>query len=223
MNFKSILALFGVMLFGAGLVMAISGATPTLVSDSRWSGAAAANDTTEGGNISAVNIAGVSLTDRWAAYYGNVSGTINLTDGTNSIYSWTPSTYTGEVCLATGSAYNYNAAVAATTAGINTAWSFSTGTDTATNTFNDGTCSDLVFSQATVTSPIQADHESGTFFTCAIRDGVGTAKANFAFCTPIQNAGTAFNGITSQYEVIVPTSDASASATENYYFYIELN
>jgi len=227
MQMRNLLALFGVLLFGAGLVMAISGANDlTVISRTHWAGNIAASDTTEGGNITALNINGTTLTDRWASYYGNVTGTIALTDGTNKVFSWawTPDSG-GEVCLSTASAFNYVGALAATAAGVDTAWGFTSGSDTAAKTFS-GTCSNLVFSQATVTSPIKITHiGSSTFTTCGIQTAVGTAKANFGFCTPIQNstAGKAYNNVASNYEVMVPTADTTPTSTEQYYFYMELN
>jgi hypothetical protein len=220
MNFKNILALFGVMLFGAGLVMAISGATPTLVSDSRWAGTAATSDETEGGNVSAVNVDGTVLTDKWAAYWGNVSGTVLLGDNTNQLYTWTWTTGTGgEVCLSTASALSFAAATTATGANVDTAWSFTgTDADSGDNTFG-GSCN-LAFAQATVTGTEQIDHEDSTYNTCVVYDGAGTSETDYAFCSVIGTA-TAYNGAAANYEVMVPTSAGAGS--ETYYFYVELD
>lgn len=223
MNFKNILALFGVMLFGAGLVMAINGAAPTWVSDvTRWTGDAAGSDLTEGGNISQVDVTGVTLTDRWAAYYGEVSGTLNLTDGTYYVYSWTPSTYTGEVCLSTGTAFNFVGVVVPTVGNIDTAWSM-TGTDTATNTFTASTCN-LDFNEATLANTLVADHAAGAFYTCAIAEAAGTGQDDHAFCTNINEDAATYDAGTADYEVMVPTpAGVGAAGQETYYFYLELN
>jgi hypothetical protein len=233
MNFKSILALFGVMLFGAGIVMAISGAGASQVgSQYRWTGQTAGNITTEGGNITNVNINGTTLTDRWASFWGGVTGAIVLGNKTTYVYQWAwdPTADAGEVCLSTASAYNFINATAATAADVDTAWSFTgVGSDTAAKTFVGGTCSALNFIHTSVAAPIQITHASpSTFMTCGIHtEAVGTAKANFAFCTPIQVSGTGknYNNVAANYEIMVPTADgtASPSATETYYFYAELN
>lgn len=212
------------------MAYAIAGGTPTILTESRWGGTAAGGpDITEGGNISAADISGTVLTDRWAAYYGNLSGSIILgSDASNVIFTWawTPASG-GEVCLSTNSNYDFTTGpTAAAAADIDNAaaWNFGTAADNAANTFVNGTCSNLVFAQSTAAAPIRAAHESGsTFETCAIDDGtVGPTKGDFAFCTAIQNGGTAFDASTVDYEIMVPTA-FGAAATENYYFYVEFN
>jgi hypothetical protein len=230
MNLKYVLALFGVLLFGAGIVMAISGADVTQVSSYRWTGLTAGNLTTEGGNITNANVNGTSLTDRWAAFWGDVTGAIVLGNRTTYVYqwAWNPASDAGEVCLSTASAYNFVNASAAAAADIDTAWSFTSGADQAADTFS-GTCSALNFVHTSVAAPIKITHHSpSTFMTCGIRtEAAGTAKANFAFCTAIQNTSTGlnYNNAAANYEIMVPTADgtASPSATETYYFYAELN
>jgi hypothetical protein len=229
MKMRYMMVLLGVMLLGTGISFAISGAVSVnKIGTTHWSGDTAANDVTEGGNITNLDINGTSLTDRWAAYYGLVTGDIALRDAAdNYVFKWTwAPTDGGDVCLTTGSAYNFAGAVAATTAGIDTAWSFTSGADQAADTFV-GTCSDLNFSQGVVTTPIKITHLSpSTFMTCAIKTAAGAAKANFAFCTPIQDhvaVGKSYKNTAADYEVMVPTSDASGTATETYYFYMQLN
>lgn len=220
MNFKNILALFGVVLFGAGFVMAISGATPTLVSDSRWSGATAGSDTTEGGNISAVNVTGTALTDKWAAYWGNVTGSIVLGDNTNQLFTWTWTPGTGgEVCLSTASAFDFSGASTATGSDVDTAWSFTgTDADSGDNTFG-GSCN-LAFAGGSVTGTEMINHEDSTYNTCVVDDGAGATESDYAFCSNIGTAN-AYNGIGANYEVMVPTT--SGANTETYYFYVELD
>jgi len=220
MNFKKVLALFGVVLFGAGIAMAIGGATPTLVSDSRWAGATAGSDTTEGGNVSAVNVTGTVLTDKWAAYWGNVTGSILLGDNTNQLYTWTYNPTTGgEVCLSTASAFDFSAPTTATGAAVDTAWSFTgADADSATSTFG-GSCN-LNFATATVSGTARIDHEDSTYETCVVYDGAGTAETDYAFCSAIGTAN-AYNGVAANYEVMVPTT--TGTATEAYYFYVELD
>jgi hypothetical protein len=230
MNFKSILALFGVMLFGAGIVMAISGMDATQSgSQYRWTGQTAGNVTTEGGNITNVNINGSTLTDRWASFWGNVAGAIVLGNQSTYVYqwAWTP-TGGGEVCISEAPAFNFVGVIAAVPSDIDTAWVFPSGSDQAVDTFNS-TCSALNFTHATVAAPAKIDHMgSSTFKTCAISVASPTpAEADYAFCAPIQTsaAGKNYNNVAANYEIMVPTTDgtASPSATEVYYFYAELN
>ena len=217
-----ILLSFAVLI--AGLVFALEGAAPTLVAQTRWSGGTAGNVITEGGNISAVNVNSASLTDKWAAFYGNVSGSINLTNGAASVYSWSWTAVSGgEVCVSTAtSSANFGAAMtAAAAATVNSVYSLGTAADNATNTFTATNCT-LNFTQANIVSAPYVKHSGvSSFFTCAVRDGVASAKANHLFCTNITSTGTAFNGQSANYELMVPTTPGTG--TEQYYFYQELN
>lgn len=231
MNYKNLIPLFGVLIIGCGLVMAISGAAPTVVSETRWTGQVAGSDTTEGGNITEVNVSSVSLTDRWASYWGNVSGSVVLDDdGTgNAVYIWAVDPLNGgEICVSTNSSFAFAAATSATALQLDTAWAFGAATDNATNTYNSQCGQPLNFTQADVPATTAAanmtQYGASTFLSCAINDGVGTTKTNFAFCTNLQDvaSGLNYNGLPANYELMVPTDDAPA-ATETYYFYLELN
>ena len=55
----------------------------------------------EAGNVTGVNIAETSATKAWAGYYGNVSGTIVLSDSaSNNLYSWALTAPSGQVFAA---------------------------------------------------------------------------------------------------------------------------
>jgi hypothetical protein len=50
------------------------------------------------GNITEITISGVSTTQTWQGFYGNVSGAIELTDANNrTMYNWTLASPSGEV------------------------------------------------------------------------------------------------------------------------------
>ena len=127
MEFKKILTLFAVFLAVSGVALALPGANiESSTPQERWSGDPAAdqNDTTEGGNVTFLELNGTSLTDRWAGYYGNISSVVlYLTDETggssNHLYQWTgaggPADWTsGIVCAAQDSAFDWSNAAAAT-------------------------------------------------------------------------------------------------------------
>jgi len=221
MNFKPLLALIGVMLFGAGIVLAISGAQPTQVgTQSRWNGNTSGNVTTEGGNITQVTVSAATLTDRWAAFWGNVSGSIRLGDGSNYVYNWVTATPTGgEVCVSTNGTMTFASLAAATATGINTAFVLGSGSDNATNTFTNATCT-VTISQGSVANCANTT-TTGGFNTCAITSG-GTAKSNHAFCTVVNATGQNYFGQTVNYQIIAPTNN-SVNATETYFFYLELS
>lgn len=202
-------------------VYALSGISTSVGERTRWSGLTAGSIATEGGNITHSNVTSVSLTDRWAAFFGNVTGGIALTNGSSTLYSWTWALETGgEVCLSENSTLPIESSfTTASASNINTAFGHGSAADNATNTYEANNCS-LVFSQATVTNTAYAKHKDhSSFYTCPVYDGTGgSAKADYLFCTNISN-GTTYHNLSYNYEVLVPTAPGTGS--ETYYFYAE--
>jgi len=218
--------LFGLLLLGT-MSFAMSNATGINVTErGRWAGLAGSWYTTEGGNISAVNLTGATLTDRWAAFYGNVTGNIRLTDlvGTNNLFNWTWTPGTGgEVCFSTAGNFTWSDAATATGANVNTAFGLGNAADSANNTFTDAVGCNLNFTQAFVGNSAKAVHSgSSTFWTCAIKDAFSGSKGDYAFCTNISSAGKNWNNEGANYEVMVPTTPG-VSNVETYYVFAELN
>jgi len=224
MNLKNTVLVFVIAIIASGIVLAMSAATFTFVSESRWTNnTASSNDTTEGGNITQGNFGSISLTDKWAAYFGNVTGSIKLFDGTSSVFTWSVGTdnATGEVCASTGNIFSFASANSTNGSEIDGAFSLTPGLDNASNTLS-GACN-MSFNERAVTNTQFVDHQDSNFNTCAIKNTSGTpVKNGVAFCTSINSAGSAFNGQSADFELMVATND-TASATETYFFYLELN
>lgn len=221
---RKILAILGLFVVLAGMVFAMSGAgVESVVNKTRWEGQIAESHVTEGGNISHVNVSLDSLTEKWAAFFGNVSGGLELRDNvsTNNVYSWSwAATSGGEVCVSQAPAFVWANAEAAIRADIDTAWSFGSAADNAANTFTDADGT-ITFDQSGPVTTANVTLDSG-FITYVIGDGTETAEDDFAFCTEMDNAGTNYEGEPAHYEIMVPTSNGSTD-TETYYFYAELN
>ena len=178
--------------------------------------------TTEGGNVTELNISQDISTEKWAGLWGNLSGNILLSDGTSNFYIWTWSPSNGGVvCAQPSSTANFDwSAAAATTAGeVDAAFSFTTtDTDSATNTLTE-TCS-LTISGTSITGA-PAVTASG-FQTCSLEDtSTLPTKSDLAFCTSITTGTTLFNGGTGDYALMIPTTE-SAGSTETYVFWLEL-
>lgn len=196
------------------------------------------SNATQGGNITAINIGVSTLTGKWASYYGNVSGTLILGDGTSNVYSWTWASGTGgKVCVSTNSTFNFTGAHNITNgSGIDTAWGFTVSdVDSGNNTYNANLGStsrwgcNLSFAQGIVynTSNITLKGSS-TFTNCLIGTNITTLVAGqtslLAFCTTIQPLTTGLNykSKPANYEIMVATNNTPL-ATETYYFYAELS
>jgi hypothetical protein len=52
----------------------------------------------QGGNVTELNIAALTITKSWQGYYGNISGIVALQDGkNNTFYNWTMANFKGRV------------------------------------------------------------------------------------------------------------------------------
>lgn len=224
---KPLIVLFGVLLV-LSAAFAISGATVlgSAAQRGRWLGLAGSSVVTEGGNVTNLNITGATLTDRWASFYGNTSGSIVLTDAnaTNDVYFWTLNTSSsGLVCVSENGTFGWSSSAAATGAQVNSAWSLGTVADNATNTFTNSAACNINMSQAFVSSSARVNHTGlSTYWTCAIGNGINTVKTDFAFCTNITASGTNWNGEATNYEIMVPTTPGIGTL-ETYYFYAQLS
>jgi len=190
----------------------------------RYDPGAPGNSSVEGGNISNTDAGGDYLTDRWAAFYGNVTGWLMLGSNTSAkvyTWNWTPSDG-GVVCVSTASGLNSIGIFAALASDIDTAWGFDPLlADSANNTFTSEDCY-FEIGGAQVSDAALADTgPSGGFATCAIKTTPAPAKNQMLFCTNITSGGTLYSGAIGDYELLVPT-DAAPSSTETYYFYLNL-
>ena len=223
---RSLIFIAAFLALFAGALMAISGAQTAGVNvNSRWSGSTASYNATQGGNITMLNLSMTSLTTRWAAYWGNVTGTIILGTATNNIYQWSvsASSMTGRVCVSQGASQTFSTPTNASVSSIDNAANFSFGSaaDNATSTYNLTSCN-VVLSTGTVLNVASAKHQgNSTFTTCAITSDARTGVTSFDFCTNISKSGISFNNTGTNYELLVPTV-ANSTLVNNYYFYAEL-
>ncbi|MFH1261173.1 MAG: hypothetical protein ABII39_04510 [Candidatus Micrarchaeota archaeon] len=213
-------------LFLSSLTFAITEATVagTAVTD-RWSGNTADSYTTEGGNITGLNISVGQLTERWAAYSGNVSGSIVLrgSGSADYVYNWSWAVADGgSVCLTQDNSFPWHLGEATTAADIDTAFSFGSGADQAADTYTDTNCSIQTFEMASIRTTSTYLMGYSTFENCVIGDSTEVAEGDFAFCTNITSSGKNWRNETINYEIMVPTTD-TATATEIYYLFAELH
>jgi len=184
------------------------------------------NLSTEGGNISGADVSTEMLTDRWAAFYGNISGSIMLTDaaGANNVYQWgwTPASG-GVVCTSTNSSVTDLTLYPADGDDIDAAWSFApTEADSGRNTFNQTGCS-LTIGTTPITNAGYADTgQAGGFITCSLKAEIPATKPDMFFCTNITQNGVFWNNEAGDFELMVPTAFGN-NVYETYYFYVNLD
>ncbi len=225
MNKGLMMAAFAVLLFGVAFAD-MAGASVDEGTTGRYvDPRTAAPVITEGGNVTDVNVTANASTEKWAGFYGNVTGSLLLSKNVGSalyVWSWAP-TAGGTVCVSTASAYTWGGLIAAVAANIDTAWSFTgTDADSAASTLTNP-CNLYINPQGAVSGVgayTMNNAGSDTWETCAVTDGAGTGQDNTAFCVNI-TAGTAAPGTAALYQLMAPTPEA-AGTDEQYYFYLEL-
>jgi len=214
---------FAVLLL-AGLAFAIQPAEDWQVGpQGRYAQVLNANVTTEGGNVTELNLSSNISTEKWAGYYGNVTGQIVLApNNADMFYTWTwTSAEGGEVCaVAAASGFDWSAVAAAAAGDVDTVWGFATGeTDSSTSTMT-GTCT-MDVAGTSVPTACTTMPVSGLEST-VITDGAAVVKSDIAFCVNITAGSTLFNGGTGDYELLT-AADEVAGNMETHYFWLELN
>ncbi|MCX8200142.1 MAG: hypothetical protein N3G76_01600 [Candidatus Micrarchaeota archaeon] len=222
MNYRA--SVFLILLLGVGLLAAILPANGWNVkSTGKYTvPTVQANHTTEGGNVTNMDLSQNATTTKWAGYWGNVSGNIFLGQATSVFYKWKWAPANGGVvcAVAAPSGFNWATVQSVVAAVIDTIWNFGTATDNAANTLTQSSCN-VKIGDTTVSS-VGNTTGVGGFQTCAVADSAApAAKSDLAFCVNISAAGNLFNGQTGNYELLVPTN-RTVGTTETYYFWMEM-
>ncbi len=223
---KTIWAIAFVVL-ACGVSFAMDNASITPGTQSEYEQAVSAgNITTEGGNVTAVNIDANTSTEKWAGFFGNVTGTIVLAQSgdTSFLYNWTANGTTGEVCVSAtpnwGTLHELTTAVGGL---IDTAWGFNaTEADSGTNTVNGSTNVYNIEAKDYTTDAITT---GGGFMTgiFGFNTATPTVPTDFAFCVNTTASGKYYKGTDANYELMAPTPDSEdGSQTQTYYFFVEL-
>jgi len=215
------------LLFAASLAFAIQPAeTWTLGTTGKYTQLTTASQQTEGGNVTYGNLTGNVSTEKWAGFWGNVSGNIVLAPGANQpmFYTWAwTSADGGEVCAVAAPSFTWASVQAVGAATIDAIWGFDVlNTDSASNTLADASCNVIVAGIA-VPPSTGVTTNGGTFETCAVADaGAPVWKDDIAFCVNITQGGTLFNSLTGDYQLLTAANE-TAGQYETYNFWLELD
>lgn len=210
-----------IILFGfVFLTSAQQGATVTPGTPETWSGPSPGSTTAEGGNITEVNMSGVSQTIHWQGFWGQVSGSIALKDASNNtMYNWTVTTVSGNVYTSNQSTgISWSTLEAGEAGDCNNI--VGTGADSCTNTFTAGTRSFIVAGNTISSVPrVQTFNYTGSgTFDEGILEKSGGGPPWVYVAEIYNNANTFKNGI-ADFQMIVPVNGTN---TVTYYFWLEL-
>ncbi len=185
----------------------------------RGTGSTSESLTTEGGNLTEINVSGTSITSNWAGFYGNLAGGIELSDSSsNKFFEWTVTDMTGAVVYATNAAVSdwSGATIQPATNTDMPAYINSAGTDNFTNTY-DSTEAFVSASLNEANTPYVTTFDStgnpGNLKSYALTDTSALIWAGLAV-----NNDDAFNGGVVDYQILVPADNSG----QQYNFYLEL-
>ena len=223
---KTIWALAFVVL-ACGFSFAVVNSTTTEIDQSGFEGLTAAESvTTEGGNVTEVDLGTNASTEKWAGFFGNVSGELVLAEaGTGPyMYRWTYDVGSGgTVCASIGDNPVWTfAAIASGVIDAVTAWDFPVAdADSATRTMTN-TSGQVTLEGALQPASASLTSEGGTTWqTVAYGTGGATTKDALIFCVNITEGGDNFKGGDSDFQLMAPTN-STVDTTEEYFFYLEL-
>lgn len=182
-----------------------------------------------GGNITDVSFVDVlTVTSKWQAYYGNVTGSIMLGSSvSDKMFSWSVGTMAGEVFATQDVSMTiakWEALTARNATQIDTDFSFTAGdSDSAANSFDANPDAIVVAGRSidgAANTAVQTYNgtETATWTTIALSPD--STEANYVFAGVIISDGEAYDDTTKDFQMIVPENEATG--TETYYFYVEL-
>lgn len=183
-----------------------------------------------GGNVTRVNVTINASTRHWQGFYGSVNGSLALGAGTNVLKTWSLSTITGQVYVSQNNNVDFSTlnGTVVTLSNMDSAFSFltgandaaaNTGTNSANSAFNIGSYSVLASSKPKILT--QSNTGAQVWETVVLTSNTSDAT-KYVFAGILNNSGTAFDGTSANFQVIVPENSAGNTAVTNYYFYGEV-
>ncbi len=207
------------LLLVPAVLAAPQGATVSVGASERGPAATVGTATTEGGNVTNMNVSSDVITSRWAGFWGNISGSIILADASgNNFYRWTVTDVTGSVVYATSAPVVDWATLAAARESDMPAYVQGTAPDSYNNTFT-GTETFTSASQSVANANFTFTYEGGAMGTNLKTYALKVDTSTLVFAAKAVAGTTGFNNQAVDYQLLVP---AQGGTTTTYNFYLEL-
>jgi hypothetical protein len=180
----------------------------------------------EGGNVTEANLSGSYSTEKWGAFYGNVTGGLRLAQSMTvaPVYEWSwDISNGGEVCASLGTNPAWSSVGGTDANAIDTWWGFATtDIDSATQTFTTTASYDFSGgpSGTTVGAYTYDDAGTDTWETFALNTSTG-GVLDLVFCVNISPGSNRWDAVAGGYQLMVPANE-SFGVVETYYFFVEL-
>ena len=184
--------------------------------------ASTANDSAQGGYIVELNLTVQSQSNKWQGYWGNINGNILLSDEIGAVFyrwAWNTTNGSGEVYATENSTVTWtNVAVGNAEALKYVGGSAQTNqSDSANQTFQSLT--NVTVGNTTLNNVPSTQTFNSTNSSAFEMGIVRSGNDNFIFGR-IYNDRTNFKGVASDYQLMVPTPEASRAT---YFFFVELS
>jgi hypothetical protein len=213
------------------------GANYTFINSTRATPDSAASIPALAGNVTEININGFSTTQSWQGYFGNVSGTIQLADGSdNQMYNWTLASPQGEIYATTSSSVQWSSIACFDLPGnhsaLEAAFNISSDdVDGINETFSDTWDHDLFYTnniefsanECAATSLFDSSGASvdDHFEEVLLTDG--TSAEQVIFTSLLDENVLGFDQRSHDFEMLVlEDGHGTDTSTTPYYFYVEL-
>lgn len=213
------------------------------ISDTTWTPGAYPVQSIEAlaGNITAINIEGLTQTKAWQGYYGNLSGTITLDDAlNNTFYNWTAAEPRGEVYATLNDSITwanvqcYDVSGAGTTAIENFYGIASNDADGVDETYTDTYFGVVVgtnnITDCNSTFIFRDDASQTADFQNILLEDPGNAPTGWIYTAIVEDSTdvttdlTCFNGQECDFQILVnEDGHGTDTATTTYYFWVELS
>ncbi len=223
MKRRAVVTILAVSIFFAAYALANTPGQSTTGSSGQFTPPSASTVSAGGGNVTEINVSADVSTSKWQGYWGNVSGSLRLGDGSNVFFDWTGVEFIA-VYASPNNNPNWDTVTPITTQGDKEtkdgAFGFtSTDPDSITNTMTGSSCAaGTEIAGAAGVTPFDNVGNPGSWETCiADIDGAGVERAVFG-TTIIPAGATAFNGLTVQFQLMVPAENGGT----DYYFFLEI-
>ncbi|MCK4670722.1 MAG: hypothetical protein KAT43_05975 [Nanoarchaeota archaeon] len=183
-----------------------------------------------GGYIANRDLLVQSQTNAWQGYYGQITGNLSLADASGDVmYAWTSVTIEGEVFASRSNSVVWTSIAAYNGTGVNMSnctveeTITGTGSDRVNKTFTAGTgprASTNIANQVIAVNSACATetYVSGAQVSDVWEEYILTDGTNYVWASEINDSGTAFDGNTEDFQLIVPAN----TTTLTYYLYVEL-
>lgn len=226
------LMVMGVTIIGTAIADPIGSGTLSPTSSSRGTDASAGSLIAQGGNVTNVDIVSSTVTGKWSGFYGNVTGSVTLEDGSgNNFYNWSDASPTGQIYATRNSATPTWASVSCINeANISTEateLSLATGMDNITNTFCEACGNHSAFTVgATSFTDDECIYRTNAYNASGSQtdnwDQVILHDGSFPIYTTIINQdANGFENSLYDFQLLV-AENSSTSTLTTYFFYLEI-